>query len=96
MPSERNYEVRVYGTEGMLLMELWKGTMALHRRDGQVRSYPELQPQDIYPMYAPAANLVDVVLGLAENGSPADLGVSAMCVIEAACRSARSRQNIIV
>jgi predicted dehydrogenase len=96
MTSGRTYEVRIYGTEGMLFMELWKGTMVLHERDGQVRSYPELQPEDIYPMYAPTTNLVDVVLGLAENGSPARLGVSAMRVIEAACQSACSGQNIIV
>ena len=96
MPSERTYEVRVYGTEGMLFMDLWKGTMALYERAEQVRDYPDLAPQDIYPMYAPATNLVDVVLGLAENGSPGALGVAAMRVIEGACRSARNGQNIIL
>ncbi len=96
MPSERTYEVRVYGTEGMLFMDLWKGTVALYECAGKVRDYPDLLPQEVYPMYAPATNLVDVVLGLAENGSPGGLGVSAMRVIEAACQSACSGQNIIV
>ena len=30
-PSERTYEVRVYGTEGRLFMDLWKGTMSYTR-----------------------------------------------------------------
>jgi len=96
MPSERTYEVRVYGTEGMLFMDLWKGTMVLHKIGGQVQKHPELAPQDIYPLYAPATNLVDVILGLAENGSPATLGATAMRTIEAACKSASCGRNAIV
>ncbi len=95
-PSERTYEVRVYGTEGRLFMDLWKGTMVLHKVDGQVHKYEELAPQDIYPLYAPATNLVDVSLGLAGNGSPATLGATAMRIIRAPCWSASCGQNAIL
>jgi hypothetical protein len=61
-----------------------------------VQKHPELAPQDIYPLYAPATNLVDVILGLAENGSPATLGATAMRTIEAACKSASCGRNAIV
>jgi len=49
---------------------------------------------DIYPMFAPAENLVDVILGRAENGSPAALGLYGMRIIEAACQSARTGENV--
>ena len=74
--SERNYEVRVYGTKGLLMMELWKGKMESHLFDGEVTRYPDLPETDIYPLFAPTENFVEVILGRAENGSPARLGLS--------------------
>lgn len=96
MQTERNYEVRVYGTEGMLFMELWKGTMQFYTVDGHVRDYPNLPDDAIYPKAAPTENLVDTVLGDAPNRSPATLGYSAMKLIEAACKSAHSGENVII
>lgn len=96
MDSARHNEVRIYGTEGMMLMELWKGTMEVHDKKCNVRKLPDIPEAETYPMFEPATNLVDVVLGKAPNGSPADLGVFAMDVIEAACQSADSGSNVIV
>jgi predicted dehydrogenase len=92
--SERNYEVRVYGTKGLLLMELWKGKMECHLFDGEVTHYPDLPEADIYPLFAPTENFVDVILGRAANGSPARVGLFAMRVIEAGCESARTNSSI--
>jgi predicted dehydrogenase len=94
--TQRNYEVRIYGTEGLLLMELWKGKMECHYFDGRVTHYPDLGEAEIYPMFAPAQNLVDVILGREENGSPAELGLYAMKVIGAACESARTNARVVV
>ena len=88
--SHRTYELRIFGTKGLLMMELWAGTMACHLSDGQVTRYPDLPEQDIYPFFAPTKNFVDVVLGCAENGSPGHLGLYAMKIIEAACQSSRT------
>jgi predicted dehydrogenase len=96
MLPERNYEVRIYGADGMLFMELWKGTMQYHACDGKVTDYPDLSGDSIYPIYAPTNNLVDVVLGTAPNRSPATLGLSAMKLIEGACDSVRTAANVIV
>jgi predicted dehydrogenase len=96
MLSERNYEVRVYGTQGMILMELWKGAMEFHDLDCNVRKYPDIPEADVYPMFAPAENLVEVVLGKAPNGSPASLGAFAMKITEAACQSVRTNTNIVI
>ena len=94
MLSERNYEVRLYGTEGMLLMELWKGTMEFHDLNRKVLKQPDLPETEIYPMGAPAENLIDVVAGRAENGSPGALGLYAMEIIEAACQSVKGNSNV--
>ncbi|MCR4330808.1 MAG: Gfo/Idh/MocA family oxidoreductase [Patescibacteria group bacterium] len=96
MLPERNNEVRVYGTEGMLFMELWKGKLTFHDSKEQVTRYEDLAEDDIYPMYSPANNLVEAVLGTSPNGSPAELGLFAMEIIEAACKSAQSNMNMRV
>ena len=75
MQTELNYEVRIFGTGGMLFMELWKGTMQYHSCAAEVRDYPNLPADSIYPIYAPTVNLVDVVLGTAPNRSPAHAGI---------------------
>lgn len=92
--SERSCEFRLYGTGGLLLMELWKGTMQFHPFQGEVVRYPDLAEAEIYPMFAPAENLVEVILGRAENGAPAWLGLYGMKIIQAACQSARTGENV--
>lgn len=91
---ERNYELRIYGTKGFLSMELWKGKMEYHLFSGESKRYPDLPESQIYPMFAPAENFVDVILGRAENGSPARLGHYAMRIIEGACESARTGNKV--
>lgn len=94
MLSERNYEVRIYGTKGMILLELWKGTMEFHDENCQVTRLPDIPDSDIYPMYAPAENLVTSALGLEPNRSPALHGLVSMEIIEAACQSAQTHHNV--
>ena len=93
--ENRLYEVRIYGTKACLFMELWSGTMTLMRRDGGGETrYPDLAPAEIFPERAPAQNLVDSILGLADEVSPGSLGLASMEIVDAACESARTGQNI--
>jgi len=94
--TDRQHEVRVYGTTGMLLIELWKGRMEFHDADGQVHPFPDLSAEEAYPVYAPALDLVDTILGRSGNGSPASLGVTSMYVVEAASESVRTGSNVRV
>ena len=94
MLSQRHYEVRVYGTRGMLFQELWQGTMERHDLDCKITKYPNLPEEEIYPFLEPAKNLIDAVTGAAPNRSPALYGAVAMEVIDASVRSARSGKNI--
>lgn len=92
----RTHEVRVFGTGGMLYMDLWRGTMQFTTMAGETTTYPHLTPDEIYPHQAPAINLIDSILDPSCNRSPAYLGVAAMEIIEAACISATSCQNVLV
>jgi predicted dehydrogenase len=92
----RTYEVRIFGTDGMLYMDLWRGTMEFTGMSCQTVTYPQLDPSEIYPHQAPAINLIDSIFDPSCNRSPASLGVAAMQVIEAACTSARSGMNVLV
>jgi len=85
--SIRNYEVRVFGTKGILLLELWKGNMAYFPFEGESKEYQALDAVEIYPDKAPVLNFIDACLGLANNESKAELGLAAMKIIEAACLS---------
>lgn len=92
--AERNYEVRVYGTRGILLLELWKGTCEYIPFEGEREKLPDIPADQIYPDRGPANNLIEAALGLAPNGSDGRLGLDSMEVIEAACQSARSGQPV--
>ena len=95
--ENRLYEVRIYGTKACLFIELWAGTLTVMRRDGGGETrYPDLAPNEIFPERAPAQNLVDTILGVAEEVSPGTLGLASMEVVEAACQSARTGQNVTV
>lgn len=92
----RTYEVRIFGTKGMLYMDLWRGTMEFTSIDGKQETYPELSPDEIYPHQAPAINLIDSIFDPSCNRSPASLGLAAMEVVEASCISATSGQNVLI
>ncbi|HEX3624993.1 MAG TPA: Gfo/Idh/MocA family oxidoreductase [Verrucomicrobiae bacterium] len=90
--SERNYEVRVFGSKAILQLELWHGTMTLIDFADKRTEFQALSPREIYPDQAPALNFVDTILGKTANGSPGELGLASMEVIEAACESARTNR----
>ena len=94
--GRRDFELRVFGTKGMLFLDLWHGKMEFVPLVGGPRSFPDLPEDAIYPHQAPALNLIDSILDPRRNQSPATLGVAAMDVIEAACRSAKSGSNVRV
>jgi predicted dehydrogenase len=95
--DNRLYEIRIYGTMACLLLELWKGTMTVIPRDGsgEIR-YPDLAPSELFPERDPAQNMIDSILGLAEQLSPGTLGLASMEIVDAACESARTGLNISI
>jgi len=89
---ERSFEIRIFGTRAILQLELWRGTMELVDFAGKRTDFQPLEPDQIYPSQAPTRNFVDVILGLSPNGSPGELGLASMEIIEAACESAQTNR----
>lgn len=90
---ERNYEVRVFGSQAILQLELWRGTMTLIDFADKRTEFKPLAENEIYPSLSPALNFIDAILGKTANGSPGDLGLASMEIIEAACESAQTGRN---
>lgn len=94
--TQRTYEVRVFGTQGILYLELWRGTMRYVDFSGNEFAFTDLTEEEIYPHRAPAHNLLDSIDDPENNQSPATLGAAAMALIEAACLSSASGQPVDV
>lgn len=84
-------DLRIFGTEGMLLLDIERERLVLRRDDGRDEVVP-LQPGDgDYPATAPFPVFVDICRGLPAH-NPADglVGQRTVELLEAAYRSARS------
>jgi hypothetical protein len=60
----------------------------VRRADGSEQRYGPLPEENRYPSHAPGNNLVDIILGRGVNQSPAEPGVRAVELLDAAYRSA--------
>lgn len=89
-------EYRIFGDRGHITFEVHEGLAVIHGRDGELHRLPGLAVEERYPDWAPADNLVDVVLGRAPNGSPAALGVLTVEFVNAMYRSAREGRMVDV
>jgi predicted dehydrogenase len=86
------HDLRVYCRDGYVLLDMVGGTLTVKRHD---RAAEQLEPavsipegDERYPRFATARNLVDVVLGRAPNGSPGEVGLRTVELLDAAYRSA--------
>ena len=87
-------EYRIFGSQGHVLFDVNGGTASVHGADGSSEQLPPLAPEHRYPEWAPANNLVDIVLGRAPNGSPAEIGVAVVELVDAIYRSARQGRSV--
>ena len=80
---------RVHCQDGMVELDSLSGTGRIHHRDQSEEILTPLQGADeIYPMHATSSNLVDVITGDADNGSPAEIGWRTVELLDVAYRSA--------
>lgn len=82
-------EYRIFGADGHVLFDVNEGVAIIHGQRGEVHRLPGLPAEERYPDWAPADNLVDIVLGRGVNGSPASLGVLTVEFVDAMYRAAR-------
>ena len=82
------HDLRVYCANGYLLLDMVAGTLLVRYHDGREELYGPVPADDRYPRFATARNLVDVICGAAPNGSPGEVGLRCVELLEAAYRSA--------
>lgn len=81
-------EIHVYCEKGRIVLEEIQSTLYVRYSDGREEHYGPLPPEQRYPSFAPANNLVDIILGRGKNESPAEVGMHAVELLDAAYRSA--------
>ena len=93
VPKHRGVQIdlRIFGTEGILLLDIERERLELRRRDGNDEVIP-LQPGDgAYSCVEPVAMFVDLCRGMdVENPAPGLVGQRAVEVLDAMYRSAAS------
>lgn len=93
MPPDSIYQVdiRIFGTEGILLLDLERPRLELRRHDLRHLVIQTDQEPGGYYCVTPLRTFVDLIAGqVVENRSPAVLGSRVVELLDAAFRSARS------
>ena len=86
-------DLRVFGSEGMLLLDIERERLELRRRDGRDEVRPMKAGDGAYACHEPLRAFVDLCLGRkTENGAPGLVGQRAVEVLDAMYRSAASRR----
>lgn len=91
-------DIQIYCEDGWVDLDYIAVTGRIYYADGRVEDVtpaadtPDVsyREHDLYPAHLPARNLIEVVLGRAENQSPGEVGWRTVELLEAAYRSAAS------
>jgi predicted dehydrogenase len=94
--TKRMLPITVYGTDGVIHLDLFEGTLLFQKMNGESREFPKLANGELYPSGKPVENLIDLVLMGGTNRSPGTLGLAAMKIVEGACRSVQKNANVQV
>ena len=92
-PKHRGNQIdlRIFGSEGVLLLDIERERLEVGRRDGRDIVVDMPPGSGAYSCEKPLNTLVDICLGLqVENQSPGMVGMRAVEVLDALYRSARS------
>ena len=82
-------DLRLFGSEGMLLLDIERARLELRRRDGADVIEPITEADTAYTCSAPIDALVDLCLGRPTlNAAPGEVGLRAVEVLDALYRSA--------
>jgi predicted dehydrogenase len=99
MPPRSTYQVdiRVFGTQGMMLLDIERPRLEVRRTDGRHRSVPVNHPPGEYQCVEPLHRFIDLIQGKpVENRSSASLGARVVAILDTALRSVRSGQAEVV
>ena len=84
-------DIRIFGSEGMLLLDVERARLAIHRHDGRDQVHDVAPDAGAYSCEGPPENFVDLVLGRdVENYTPGAAAMRSVMILDAAYRSAKS------
>jgi len=93
VPKHRgpHIDLRIYGSEGLLLLDIERERLEVRRRDGRDIIVPMAPGDGAYGCERPVDVFVDLCLGRdVENDAPGEVGMRAVEVLDAMYRSAAS------
>ncbi len=93
VPKHRGFQIdlRIFGSEGMLVLDIERERLEVRRRDGRDTVVEMPSGSGAYECEKPLNTLVDICLGRqVENQSPGRVGMRAVEVLDALYRSAAS------
>jgi predicted dehydrogenase len=96
IPEGRMFQldVRVFGSEGMLVLDVERARLAVHRHDGKDFAADVAPDAGAYSCDGPPNNFVDLILGKTTvNHAPGEAAMRSVMILDAAYRSARSGQT---
>jgi predicted dehydrogenase len=86
-------DLRIFGSDGMLLLDCERARLELRRHDGRCERLELAPDAGAYSCEGPPNNFVDLVLGkTTENWSPGEAAMRSVQLLDAAYRSAVSGQ----
>jgi predicted dehydrogenase len=89
--SSFQVDLRLFGTEGMLLLDCERARLDLRRHDGQTDRMDLAADAGAYTCDGPPMNFVDLILGKTTvNHSPGEAAMRSVLLLDAAYRSAAS------
>jgi predicted dehydrogenase len=84
-------DIRIFGTEGVMLLDIERERLELRRNDGKNTIVPLQTGDGAYETYQPLERFVQICLGqTVDNDAPGEVAQRAVEVLEAAYKSARS------
>lgn len=98
LPAGRQFQldIRVFGSEGVLSLDLERPRLQVLRHDGNHFDMPLPASAGDYSCVGPPNNFVDLILGkTTENYAPGVAGMRAVELLDAAYRSARDRGRVV-
>lgn len=93
VPSHRGYQLdlRLFGSEGMLLLDTERERLELRREDRRDSIYPMRPGDGEYNCMEPVDRFAEVCAGKeVENAAPGEMGIRCVEVLDAAYRSAKN------
>jgi predicted dehydrogenase len=92
-PAPYQVDLRIFGSEGLLLLDCERARLELRRHDGRIERLDLAPDAGAYSCDGPPNNFVDLVLGkTAVNWSPGEAAMRSVMLLDAAYRSAVSGQ----